>query len=154
AVVLGAGGAARGAVAALAAAGAPEIRIVNRTAARAADLAQAVGPKARVADLARETFEDVGLVVNATSLGLGGGHGPAAPFGVVPPGAVALDMVYRPLRTEFLERAARAGVATVDGLEMLIGQARPSFQAFFGAAPPPVDVRALCLAALGDASAR
>jgi shikimate dehydrogenase len=64
---------------------------------------------------------------------------------------VAFDMIYHPLRTQFLERAAEAGLATVDGLAMLIGQAAPSFEAFFGAAPPDIDVRALCLAALGEA---
>ena len=59
-------------------------------------------------------------------------------------------MVYRPLRTEFLDRAAKAGLITVDGLAMLIGQAAPSFEALFGAKPPPIDVRGLCLAALGE----
>ena len=59
-------------------------------------------------------------------------------------------MVYHPLRTEFLDRAAKAGLITVDGLAMLIGQAAPSFEAFFGAPPPAIDVRALCLAALGE----
>jgi shikimate dehydrogenase len=95
-------------------------------------------------------FEDACLVVNATTLGLGGGAGPAAAFRSMAPGAVALDMVYRPLRTEFLDRAARAGLAAVDGLAMLIGQAAPSFEAFFGARPPQIDVRAICLAALGE----
>jgi len=61
-----------------------------------------------------------------------------------------MDMVYRPLRSEFLQRAAGAGRTTVDGLAMLIGQARPSFEALFGAAPPDMDVRGLCLAALGE----
>jgi shikimate dehydrogenase len=59
-----------------------------------------------------------------------------------------MDMVYKPLRTAFLEGAARAGLRTVDGLEMLIRQAAPSYQAFFGAPPPPIDARALLLAAL------
>ena len=60
-------------------------------------------------------------------------------------------MVYRPLRTPLLVAAAAAGHGTVDGLEMLIGQARPSFEALFGQAPPAeVDVRALALAALGS----
>ncbi len=97
-----------------------------------------------------EAFDDATLIINATTLGLGGGHGPAAAFGPARRGAVVMDMVYRPLHTEFLERAARAGLATVDGLAMLIGQAAPSFEAFFGAAPPAIDVRALCLAALGE----
>ena len=61
-----------------------------------------------------------------------------------------MDMVYRPLRTAFLARAASEGFVTVDGLAMLIGQAAPSFEAFFGQTPPAdVDVRALALKALG-----
>jgi shikimate dehydrogenase len=147
-VILGAGGAARGAAAALVEAGVPQVRIVNRTHERAETLAKAVGAKAMALDAG--PFEGAALIVNATTLGLGGGAGPAAAFQSAAPGAVALDMVYRPLRTEFLERAARAGLMTVDGLAMLIGQARPSFEAFFGAPPPDIDVRALCLTALGE----
>jgi shikimate dehydrogenase len=61
-----------------------------------------------------------------------------------------MDMVYTPLVTPFLARAQALGRRTVDGLEMLIRQAEPSFEAFFGRPPPPeVDVRALALAALG-----
>jgi shikimate dehydrogenase len=150
ALILGAGGAARGAAAALVDAGVPEVRVVNRTHERAQALAEAVGAKAMALDAA--AFDAAVLVVNATTLGLGGGAGPAAAFRAMAPGAVALDMVYRPLRTEFLERAAKAGLATVDGLAMLIGQAAPSFEAFFGAAPPDIDLRALCLAALGEAA--
>jgi shikimate dehydrogenase len=149
-VILGAGGAARGAAAALMGAGAPQVRIVNRTHDRAETLAAAFGPKALAMELEPAAFEGASLIVNATTLGLGGGHGPAAVFGLARQGAVALDMVYRPVRTEFLERAARAGLATVDGLAMLIGQAAPSFDAFFGAPPPDIDVRALCLATLGE----
>lgn len=149
-VILGAGGAARGAAAALAAAGAQELRIINRTHARAEALALALGPAARAIELTPAAFADAILIVNATTLGLGGGTGPTAAFALARKGAVALDMVYRPLRTEFLERAAKAGLATVDGLAMLIGQAVPSFEAFFGAPPPDIDVRALCLATLGE----
>jgi shikimate dehydrogenase len=149
-VILGAGGAARGAAAALAMAGAPQIRIVNRTHQRAEALAIAVGPAARALELTASAFEGAGLIVNATTLGLGGGFGPAAAFAAARGGAAALDMVYRPLRTEFLDRAAKAGLITVDGLAMLIGQAAPSFEAFFGAAPPAIDVRALCLAVLEE----
>jgi shikimate dehydrogenase len=149
-VILGAGGAARGAAAALAAAGAPELRILNRTHGRAEALAHAVGPTARADEPTPAAFADACLIVNATTLGLGGGPGPAAAFGLARRGAVALDMVYRPLRTQFLERAAEAGLVTVDGLAMLIGQAAPSFEAFFGAPPPDIDVRSLCLALLGE----
>jgi shikimate dehydrogenase len=149
-VIIGAGGAARGAAAALAAAGAPELRIVNRTRSRADALAAAAGPAACAVDLTPAAFAGAGLIINATTLGLGGGFGPAAAFSLARKGAVALDMIYRPLHTEFLQRAAKAGLATVDGLAMLIGQAGPSFEAFFGAAPPDIDIRALCLAALGE----
>ena len=149
-VILGAGGAARGAASALVAAGVSELRIVNRTRDRAKTLAVAVGLAAIAVELEPAAFEGAALIVNATTLGLGGGHGPAAAFNVAAEGAVALDMVYRPLRTEFLQRAAEAGLTCVDGLGMLIGQAVPSFEAFFGAPPPDIDVRALCLAALGE----
>jgi shikimate dehydrogenase len=97
-----------------------------------------------------QALEDAALIVNATTLGLGGGPGPDVTFDRTPANAVVMDMVYRPLRTEFLARAAAAGRTTVDGLAMLIGQARPSFAALFGAAPPAIDVRGICLAALGE----
>lgn len=152
-VVLGAGGAARGATAALLMAGAPEIRIVNRTVARAQELADAFGHKVVAAgepDLPA-LLADAGLVINATSLGLGGGEGPAADLALTPERAVVMDMVYKPLRTEFLRRAQAAGRRTVDGLEMLLRQAVPSFERMFGVAPPAgVDVRALLLRNLGE----
>lgn len=149
ALILGAGGAARGAAAALIEAGTPEIRLVNRTAARAVQLAAALGETCRAAE-GDAAVEGVHLIVNATTLGMGGGAGPTVALTRAKRGAVVLDMVYRPLRTELLDRAARAGFVTVDGLAMLIGQAAPSFEAFFGLSPPAVDVRALCLAALGE----
>ena len=149
-VILGAGGAARGAAAALIAAGAREVRFVNRSHGRAERLAEALGSAARAIEPGPASFADAALVVNATTLGLGGGAGPDAAFEAMRPDAVALDMVYRPLSTEFLARAARAGLRTVDGLAMLIGQAAPSFEALFGAAPPAIDVRGLCLKALDD----
>ena len=63
-----------------------------------------------------------------------------------------MDMVYKPLRTEFLQRADALGRRTVDGLEMLLRQAVPSFEAFYGQAPPAsVDVRGLALNLLGEA---
>lgn len=153
-VILGAGGAARGAVAALLLAGAPEIRIVNRTLARAQELAEAFGAKVIAAEEAAlpRLLADAGLVINATSLGLGGGAGPAADLTMTPATAVVVDMVYKPLRTEFLRRAEAAGRRTVDGLEMLLRQAVPSFEAIYGVAPPAgVDVRAMALKLLGEA---
>ena len=155
AIVLGAGGAARGAAAALALAGAPNVYVVNRPLARAQALAESIahGVVAVPESDLDAVLAQAGLVVNATSLGLGGGAGPAARLELTPETAVVMDMVYKPLRTEFLQRAEAAGRRTVDGLEMLLRQAVPSFEAFFGVAPSPqVDVRALALAQLGDAT--
>ena len=133
-VVLGAGGAARGAVAALIAAGCPEIRIVNRTHIRAEALAASFGSVARAVENARDAFEGVSAIVNATSAGLEGAPAPDWPLDTAPKEAVAMDMVYKPLRTAFLRAAEARGLAKVDGLGMLIGQARPSFEALFGVA--------------------
>jgi shikimate dehydrogenase len=153
-VILGAGGAARGAVAALLLAGAPRVAIVNRTLDRAHELAEAFGPRTvAVAEYAlTDHLLDAGLVINATSLGLGGGDGPLARLDLTPQDAVVVDMVYKPLRTEFLRRAEAAGRRTVDGLEMLLRQAVPSFEAIYGVPPSPhVDVRGLALKLLGEA---
>jgi len=150
--VMGAGGAARGAVAALLEAGVSDIRVCNRTLDRAERLVEdllgfadaAVVTAFARADLA---VAGAGLVINATSLGLNGGPGPDTPWRLAAPGAVAMDMVYKPLDTEWMQEARAHGLRTVDGLEMLIRQAIPSFAAFFGAEPPELDVRTLLLAA-------
>jgi shikimate dehydrogenase len=150
-VILGAGGAARGAAAALILAGVPRVHIVNRTPEKAQSIASALGPKVQAFDpaSAEAALDGAGAVINATSLGLGGGEGPKVPWTSVPKAAVLMDMVYKPLETAFLAEARAQGHQTVDGLDMLIGQARPSFEAFYGAPPPPsVDVRALALAQL------
>lgn len=150
-VILGAGGAARGAAAALILAGVPRVHIVNRTLEKAQSIASALGPKVQAFDPAHAeaAFDGAGAVINATSLGLGGGEGPAVPWQSVSDGAVFMDMVYKPIETDLLANASARGYQTVDGLDMLIGQARPSFEAFFGAPPPAsVDVRALALAQL------
>jgi|LauGreDrversion4_1035100.scaffolds.fasta_scaffold68067_2 shikimate dehydrogenase len=148
-VILGAGGAARGAAAALILAGVPRVHMVNRTLDKAQSIASVLGPKVQVYDSvsAEAAFDGTGAVINATSLGLGGGEGPAVPWQSISQGAVFMDMVYKPLETEFLAKARARGHQTVDGLDMLIGQARPSFEALFGVPPPlSVDVRALALA--------
>lgn len=142
--ILGAGGAARGAAVALDDAGCPEIRIVNRTAEKAEDLAEALGG-AVVAMSGRAAFEEVGAVINATSAGLLGGE-LEAPLEATPEGCVVMDMTYVPVLTPFLAHAQGLGRPTVDGLAMLIGQARPSFEAFFGVKPPAeADVRTLAI---------
>jgi shikimate dehydrogenase len=149
-VVLGAGGAARGVVAALAVAG-REIRVVNRTRARADELAASIGLNVKAygwADLPR-ALTGAGALINGTSLGLEGGGPLHVDLTGLAVSAPVMDMVYKPLRTAFLQAADERGHPTIDGLDMLIGQARPSFEAFFGRRPPPaVDVRTLCLDAL------
>jgi shikimate dehydrogenase len=144
AVVLGAGGAARAAVAALLDAGAPEIRVVNRTQARAGELAHDFGPPVDAYALAEaaRAFEGAALLVNAAA------GGPIAPVDALPEGAVVMDMTYRPLKTPLLQAAEARGLTPVDGLSMLIKQAEPSFAALYGQAPPPIDVRALAVGAM------
>ena len=93
-------------------------------------------------------LDGANLVINATTRGLNGVDPLRLDWPAAPAGAAALDMVYRPLRTDFPGRGGGAGWATADGLAMLIAQARPSFEAFFGRPPPPTDVRTLCLATL------
>ena len=149
--ILGAGGAARGAAAALLAAGCPQVRIVNRTTAKARALAAALGPGVVAYPLreAPAAFAGVVALINATSAGLSGRDALDVSLAAAPPTAVAMDMVYKPLLTPFLAQARTLGMPTVDGLAMLIGQAAPAFEGFFGVPPPPgVDVRALAIAAL------
>lgn len=153
-VVLGAGGAARGAVAALTATGA-EVVVVNRTRAKADTLvAEITGAAPHSVKLYSSAYaaaiEGAALIVNATSAGLSGQNDGGFDLSGAPKSCVVMDMVYKPLETPLLAQARRLGMTTVDGLAMLIGQARPSFEAFFGEAPhADVDVRGLCLETLG-----
>lgn len=140
-LIRGAGGAARAAAAALKAAGA-EVGVLNRTPARAEALAADLG--VRVATPG--AIEEAVLVVNALSVA------PEIEIEALRGDAVLMDMTYRPLLTPFLAAGRARGLTTVDGLAMLIGQARPSFRALFGSEPPPVDVRRLALEALGEAA--
>lgn len=137
AVVIGAGGAARAVVAALIDAGAPEIRLVNRTPARAMALAKELrGPVHGVPwDDRAAALEGAALLVNATSLGMEGQPSLELPLDRLPAGAVVNDIVYAPLETPLLAAARARGNATVDGLDMLLHQARPGFAAWFGVMP-------------------
>ena len=142
AVVLGAGGAARAVVAALIEAGSVEIRLVNRTRDRAEclarDLAVAAAPRISVWgwEARDEALHEAGLLVNTTSLGMTGEPELAIDLARLPPTAIVADIVYVPLETALLSAARRRGHVVVDGLGMLLHQARPGFAAWFGV---PVD---------------
>ena len=152
AVILGAGGAARAIVSGLQDAGAPEIRIANRTAARADEIAAEFGAPVKPVswDEGADALDGAALVVNATSLGMEGKPALDLALDVLPRDAVVYDIVYVPLETPLLATARTRGNAAVDGLGMLLHQARPGFRAWFGT-DPEVDagLRAHVLADLG-----
>ncbi|MFC3675566.1 shikimate dehydrogenase [Ferrovibrio xuzhouensis] len=138
AVVLGAGGGARAVLAALLDAGAPEIRLVNRSAGKAADLAAEFDPR-RIRPVGWDDRADAlggaGLLVNTTSLGMAGQPPLDLALDDLPASALVNDIVYAPLETDLLARAAARGNPVVDGLGMLLHQGRPGFAAWFGVAP-------------------
>ncbi len=137
AVLIGAGGAARAIAVALLDAGVPELRIVNRTVARATELADALGDPVKVHrwDDRSEILAETALVVNTTSLGMIGQPALDIDTGGLSVGTVVMDIVYSPLETPFLTAARAAGAVTVDGLGMLLHQAAPGFAAWFGVEP-------------------
>ncbi len=137
ALVLGAGGAARAVLHALLAAGAPEIRLANRTRGRAEELAARFGPKVRPLDWQDRSAATAGAatVVNTTSLGMTGKPPLEIALDDAPATALVTDIVYAPLETPLLAQARARGLAIVDGLGMLLHQARPGFRSWFGTDP-------------------
>lgn len=137
AAVFGAGGAARAVVAALIEVGVPEIRISNRSRPRAEALRADFGAKLVVYDWvqAANMLEGAGTVINTTSLGMAGKPEFRVPLDALEPGAVVNDLVYNPLKTQFLQEAEARGAVTVDGLGMLLHQAAPGFERWFGPNP-------------------
>lgn len=137
AMVLGAGGAARAICVALLDAGATEIRLLNRTRQRAESLAAEFGSIIRVEDWENrsDTQSEVSLLVNSTSLGMTGQVPLEIDLAALPTTAIVNDIVYAPLETPLLAAARSRGNVTVDGLGMLLHQARPGFEAWFGIAP-------------------
>ncbi|WP_373050622.1 shikimate dehydrogenase [Thalassovita aquimarina] len=137
AAVLGAGGAARAVVASLLDAGVPEIMLSNRTRARADSLQQDFGSRVKVVEWvqAGNMLEEAATVVNTTSLGMLGKPELRVPLDGLQKGALVTDLVYNPLRTRLLREAEDMGCVTVDGLGMLIHQAVPGFERWFGQRP-------------------
>lgn len=149
AVVLGAGGAARAIVHALKQRGVKDIRVVNRTVGRAVELADSFGAgvSAHPHAAATELLRDAGLLINTTSLGMSGdAQLPVSPDNL-PGHAIVTDIVYVPLETPLLAAAMLRGLKTVDGLGMLLHQAVPGFERWFGKRPDvSAELRALIIA--------
>jgi len=150
AAVFGAGGAARAVIAALIEVGVPEIRLANRTRARAEALRSDFGAKVHVQEWvqADDMIDGAATVVNTTSLGMTGKPDLVLPLGSLSPQAVVTDLVYTPLKTQFLIEAEERGATVVDGLGMLLHQAAPGFERWFGQRPDVDDqTRAAVLSA-------
>ncbi|WP_374397793.1 shikimate dehydrogenase [Tabrizicola sp.] len=137
AVVLGAGGAARAVVAALIEVGVPEIRLANRTRPRADAIRSDFGAKIHVHEWvqAGNLLDDAMTVINTTSLGMTGKPEFRVPLDRLNPHALCNDLVYAPLKTQFLIEAEERGATIVDGLGMLLHQAAPGFERWFGIRP-------------------
>lgn len=134
-VVVGAGGAARAILFALSKVGAGRVTILNRTPLKGAALLAQFGLKGDALPLTGR-LPDAALLVNTSALGMTGQPPLNLDLSPLPDDAVVYDIVYAPLVTPLLAAASARGLDTVDGLEMLIGQAALAFELFFGAAPP------------------
>jgi len=141
ALALGAGGAARAVIDAVLTAGVPRLYLVNRSRARADTLAQVFGPRVTVLDWddRASVLGDVGVLVNTTSLGMAGQGALDMPLDGLPVAALVTDIVYTPLMTDLLLRAQARGNPVVDGLGMLLHQAVPGFERWFGVRPEVTD---------------
>ncbi|MCY6383167.1 shikimate dehydrogenase [Hoeflea prorocentri] len=141
AVVLGAGGASRAILQTLRDRGIKTIRLVNRTVSRAEDLADRFGDSIHVHALndLGAAVAGAGLFVNTSALGMEGSPVPDIDFSSMAKNGVVTDIVYTPLVTPILQRAAEAGCHTVDGLGMLLHQAVPGFEKWFGIRPAVTD---------------
>jgi shikimate dehydrogenase len=152
--VLGAGGAARAVLYGLIKAGATKVLLANRSRARAEDLALAFPRRVEVVDWdARDrALTGCGLLVNTTSLGMKGQPLLAIDLGALAPDAVVADIVYSPLETKLLVEARKRGNIAVDGLGMLLHQAVPGFERWFGVRPKVTpELKAHVAASLGAA---
>ncbi len=150
--VLGAGGAARAVLHGLIEAGATKIVLANRSRARAEDLAKAFGSTVEVVawEDRDRALKACGLLVNTTSLGMTGQAPLEIDLGALPVDAVVADIVYSPLETRLLAAARARGNRAVDGLGMLLHQAVPGFERWFGVRPEVTpELRAQVAATLG-----
>jgi shikimate dehydrogenase len=147
--VLGAGGGARGVIHGLLQAGGHEVRLFNRTRDRADAVARHFGAGVKVYDWhdRADRSRDVGLIINATSLGMQGAPALEMPLDQLDARCIVADLVYVPLETPLLAAARQRGLAAVDGLGMLLHQAVPGFKRWFGVTPEVTDeLRAIIVA--------
>ena len=151
AVVIGAGGASRAILAGLMDEGVPEIRLINRSPARAQALAAEFGGPVRAVpwEARAQALEGAAILVNTTSQGMVGEPPLDLALDALPVSALVVDIVYVPLETPLLAAARARGNRVVDGLGMLLHQARPAFEAWFGIDPKVTpELRALIEATL------
>lgn len=146
ALVVGAGGAARAVVAALADAGAASVAVVNRNEERAERAAALADGRGRVATLAEAA--DADLVVNATPVGMGADGGLAVPAELLGAGQAVVDLVYEPIETPLLAAARARGAMPVNGVGMLVHQAAHAFRRWTGEDPPVEVMSAAAVASL------
>ncbi|MEE8309545.1 MAG: shikimate dehydrogenase [Hyphomicrobium sp.] len=139
--ILGAGGAARAIVFGFLDAGVSEIRVFNRTRARAETLAQQFGSCIKVLDWSEREAgsRDSAVLVNTTTIGMNGAGTLDLDLAGFDPECVVSDIVYVPLETELLRKAKSQGLRTVDGLGMLLHQGVPGFEKWFGVRPEVTD---------------
>ena len=137
ALVLGAGGAARAVIAGLLDSGVPSIRLTNRSPDKTHELVAAFGPQVTAVDWTERhaALDGAALVVNTTNLGMQGQPALDLHLSALSPQALVSDVIYVPLETPLLAAAKQRGNATVNGLGMLLNQARPAFEAWFGVMP-------------------
>jgi shikimate dehydrogenase len=151
AVVLGAGGASRAVIQSVRDRGFREIHVLNRTVGRARELADLFGAKVHAApmDALGERLKNANLFVNTTSLGMNDGEAIAIDFSPMDTAGLVTDIVYVPLMTPFLKQAQAQGRKIADGLGMLLHQAVPGFEKWFGQRPMVTpELRALIVADL------
>jgi shikimate dehydrogenase len=133
--VIGAGGAARAILFALAQVGVGPVTILNRNVLKASALLAHFGLKGQALQLSAR-LPPSSLLVNASALGMAGQEPLAVDLAPLPDDAIVYDIVYAPLVTDLLAQADARGLATVDGLDMLVGQAAVAFELLFGTTPP------------------